>query len=140
MANKIIRCEYCGKTLFALEDGENLAKRTLELGYIYKMPFLYKPNISQAVFCSKSCCKSWFEEEVSESELQSGREQIQRLKSKVPEMVRNTSEIVSDFKNKLEHINQELKSGRKLKDILDDKGMEVMKKSMNEFFKKKSDK
>lgn len=140
MANKIIKCEYCGKTLFSLEDGENLAKRTLELGYIYKMPFLYKPNISQAVFCSKSCCKSWFEEEVSESELQSGREQIQRFKSKVPEMVRNTSEVVSDFKRKLEHINRELKSGRNLKDILDDKGMEVMKKSMNEFLKKKSDK
>lgn len=118
--SKIIRCEYCGKTLFILEDGENLVKRTMELGYIFKMPFLYKPNIPHVIFCSKSCCKSWFEEEVNESELQSGRESVQRLKSKVPEMVQNISEIVSDFKNKLDHIKQELKSGRKLKDILTD--------------------
>ena len=118
--SKIIRCEYCGKTLFILEDGENLVKRTLELGYIFKMPFLYKPNIPHAVFCSKSCCKSWFEEEVNESELQSGRESVQRLKSKVPEAVQNISEVVSDFKNKLDHIKRELKSGRKLKDILTD--------------------
>ena len=135
--DKIIHCEYCGKTLFALEDGENLVRRTMELGYIYKMPFLYKSNVPHAVFCSKSCCKSWFEEEVSESELQRGREQIQRLRSKMPEIVKNTSEAVSDFKNKLEHIKRELKSGRKLKDILTDNGMEVMKDSMNKFLEKK---
>ena len=118
--SKIVRCEYCGKTLFILEDGENLVKRTMKSGYIFKMPFLYKPNVTHAVFCSKSCCKSWFEEEVNESELQSGRESVQRLKSKVPEVVQNISEVVSDFKNKLDHIKRELKSGRKLKDILTD--------------------
>lgn len=137
MDNKIIKCEYCGKTLFALEDGENLVKRTLELGYIFKMPFLYKPSVSKAVFCSKSCCKSWFEEEVNADELQRGREQIQRLRNKVPEMVKNTSAVVSDFKDKLEYIKKELKSGRKLADILNDSGMEVMKKSMDEVLKKK---
>ena len=133
---KIIHCEYCGKTLFILEDGENLVRRTMELGYIYKMPFLYKPNVPSVVFCSKSCCKSWFEEEVGESELQSGREQLQRLRSKTPEIVRNMSEVVLDFKNKLEHIKQELKSGRKLKDILVDSGVEAMKNSENEFLNK----
>ena len=136
MANKIIKCEYCGKVLFCLSDDEKLFVKTRKLGYIYKMPFLFSGQVQEAVFCTKDCCKSWFEESFTEDERKRANQAVQSFKNKIPEYSKNIAETIGDFQRKLQYIKQELSKDRKLQDILNDNGMETMKKGLQNILKR----
>lgn len=138
MSGRIVKCEYCGKTLFAIDSERELFEKSSQLGYIFKLPVLFNGSASPVVFCTEDCCKSWFDENLTDEQRKRGRARSQSLKDKMPGMVRNAQKVIADFSSKMKYIKEELNKGRSFENILNDSGMEVMKQCFERQMKNKT--
>lgn len=81
-----VKCSHCGETLFTtsipLDNRGKIASEVRQRGFIAKLYFLYGHN-SFEFFCNESCCKKWFEENISEEAKIKGNKAFSQLSEKM---------------------------------------------------------
>lgn len=90
-----IHCKQCGALLFYTDSESDAGAGAIEAsiyGYVYKMPFLYNPEIHSAFFCNKRCCNEWFANNTSEEDKQKAQEIIDDLKQKMPNIIKGATQ------------------------------------------------
>lgn len=98
-------CDYCGKTLFVVEDkdkGKNgvIAFKATQKGFTVKHPLFF--GIAEfKIFCDKKCNNEWFRENISEEELKKGREVVQKLREDLtnPQSIQSLQKGIAKIQN-----------------------------------------
>ena len=138
-----IHCDCCGKFLFnSKTDSMGAAGAEAQrLGFIYKMPgVFYHTDKLSVIFCGKECCKRWFKENVSQETSEAAKPQLEAMRKRMKKAADEFPKHLDNFLGVIKHAKQEIRNGRKMVDVLNDPGMETLKKVVQETLKEKQKK
>lgn len=131
MEKKKVICSECGKFLFESEKdnwGAVGAEAQLK-GYIYKVPILYRSiKAERLFFCDKACNNAYFVKHTEEKERNEVNGTINKAKQQLTQdkVAERLSKAAYTFVQ-LRYLSNEIKKGRKLRDIVEERGMENIK-------------
>lgn len=118
-----IYCKHCGALLFYTDSESDAGAGAIEApryGYVYKMPFLYNPEIHSAFFCNKRCCNEWFAKNTSEEDKQKAQEIIDDLKQKMPKIINGATQGAKTLYAMLMEMKMSKDGAKKFAKILKD--------------------
>lgn len=107
-----VKCSQCSETLFTTsipsDNRGRIASEVRQRGFIAKLYFLYGHNRFE-FFCNESCCKKWFEENISEEAKIKGNKAFSQLSEKM-----KSEEFIGGLQKGLSRIQRIFKKRRLL--------------------------
>lgn len=84
MNERTVCCEQCNKELFKTSKTKGAAgAEATNLGYVYKIPFLYGIMDGGHFFCSKECWKNWINANTTKEQREEGDKKAEELRKSV---------------------------------------------------------
>lgn len=132
MEKKKVICSECGKFLFESEKDNwgAVGAEALRKGYIYKVPILYRSiKAERLFFCDKACNNAYFVKHTEEKERNEVRGTINKAGQQFTQdkAAERLSKVAYTFVQRIGYLRTELKKGRRLRDIVEERGMEDIK-------------
>lgn len=119
-----IVCSQCGKTLFytdAETDGAAGAFEAQQYGVIYKMPFLYNPQVTSAFFCNKTCNNKWFAENSDKKAQDEVNAFLAKCKEEMPKAIEGAMKGVATLFSMLLEMKQSIDGSKRFAEIVNNK-------------------
>lgn len=118
-----IVCKQCGKTLFytdAETDGAAGAFEAQQYGVIYKMPFLYNPQVTSAFFCNKVCNNKWFAENSNKKVQDETNAFLAKCREEMPKAIAVTMKGAATLCSVLLEMKQSVDGSKRFAEMVND--------------------
>lgn len=118
-----IVCKQCGKTLFytdAETDGAAGAFEAKQYGVIYKIPFLYNPQVTSAFFCNKTCNNKWFAENSDKKAQDEANASLAKYREEMPKAIAGAMKGATTLYSMFVEMKQSIDGSKRFAEIVND--------------------